>query len=326
MTVLYPEGFGLSATTLEGDWQDTLCMPFTVASFDNILSTSFEVNWSPSGLQFIEVNPTGAWPGLTFDENSTDVGSLSGSFSNATSLAITDDEVVFEVCFQLIADPENCYNVTISDTPTPPVTTDNGPGNIIITNGEICILDAIVIDSIAITPVSCPGSNDGAVEIFIREWPGQGFIGTTWNTQPFAQFTPLMVDNLSAGPLSFTIFDSNNGTSLTDTIMIPTAGAAPEAVILGEEIQPLPCDPPVLLLQGTGSTGTDYVYNWYYNNAIGMPASSGMTRFANETGNWILQVINSESGCAAYDTVTVVPSEPPVANTRASAYSASGCG
>ncbi len=298
--ILFPEGFGLTAVSTAGGWLDTVCMDFTVESFDNITAAEFMINWNPNELNMVS-NEALAWTGLTLTPNP--VGVLNGSFSSATPLAIPDGEVAFQVCFELIGDPNECYAVNITDDPLPTVETALGPGSMVITNGEICIEDQIVIDEITITPASCPDACDGAISITVFQWDGQGFIGTTWST---GDFSPLMVDDVCPGEVSFTIFDNNSGVTLTDTVTVPFSGTVPTITIAGDDTISLDCSSGLSLLCAD-APDDNITYNWYLNTTFSPPVGTdNPCFFADQAGNFILEGTNAE-GCSSTDTVTVVP-------------------
>ncbi|MGH1437922.1 MAG: gliding motility-associated C-terminal domain-containing protein [Lewinella sp.] len=303
LCVLFPEGFGLTAVTTAGGWLDTVCMDFTVESFDNITSADFNINWDPTALEFVSATAIN-WTGLTLMDLPT--GTLNGSYPGPLPLAIPDGDVAFEVCFQLIGDPEDCYDVTIQNEPAPVVQTSNGQGSIVITNGEICVEDQIVITDIEITPPSCPGACDGTIVITVAEHDGQGFIGTTWQTEnpAFDQFTPLILEDVCEGMTIFTVFDNSSGVSLTDTVFIVSDGIVPEAVINGDETRQLDCNAGLVQLC-TSSGGPGFTTNWYYNSVSGSPDGNTSCFFGDSPGTIILEVIDQVSGCSATDTVMV---------------------
>lgn len=311
LCVLFPEGFGLTAVSTAGGWLDTVCMNFTVESFDNITAAEFNINWDPTGLQFVSATAIN-WNSLMFTGNP--VGTLNCAADSPIPTVIPDGEVAFEVCFQLIGDPENCYDVTIQNEPPPQVQTTNGQGSIVITNGEICIEDQIVITDIEITPPSCPGACDGTIVITVAEHGGQGFIGTTWQTEnpAFSQFTPLILEDVCEGMTIFTVFDNSSGVSLTDTVFIVSDGIVPEAVINGADIRELDCNAGLVQIC-TSSGGPGFTTNWYYNTVGGSPDGNTSCFFGDAPGTVILEVIDQVSGCSATDTVMVIAPELPEA-------------
>lgn len=310
LCVLFPEGFGLTAIATAGDWLDTVCMEFTVESFDNITGADFSINWDPAQLTYVSSQAL-AWTNLVLALPQP-VGTIEGSYLAPNPEPLPDGAVAFEVCFQLVGDPNDCYPVTIQTNATPEALTTNGLGSIVQTNAEICIEDRIVIESMTITQPSCPGACDGRVEITIREWSGQGFIGTTWQTEPFAQFTPLLLEDVCEGNLIFTIFDNNSGVTLTDTITLVSDGVLPTAVINGDDVRELGCDPAQILVT-TNDQGPGFSYAWYYNTVSSTQAGDGRQIFATQPGNLILCVLNSTTGCTAYDTIMVILPELPIA-------------
>lgn len=313
LCVLFPEGFGLEAVSTSGGWLDTVCMNFTVESFDNITAANFNLLWTIGELEFVSATPLG-WADLMINTPNP-TGTLNATFFSPIPTAIPDGEVAFEVCFQLVGDPNECYEVEIQNMPPPQVQTANGQGSIVITNGEICVEEQIVINDITITPPSCPGACDGVIEIDVAEWAGQGFIGTTWSFEqiPFMDFSPLILDDICEGRVIFTVFDNGSGVSLTDTIFMVSDGVVPEAAINGAEVRELDCAGGQVALS-TSSGGDGLSIFWYLNTTSSTSIGNNASVTVSSTGNVILQIVDQITGCSATDTIMIIAPGLPVAD------------
>jgi len=322
---LFPEGYGLLVEEAEGDRLDTACVAFSVTSFDGITNTNFEISWDPSSLQFTNVINANTWPNLTiannFDLTNTGVGSITVDWQEALGAnigGVNDTTIVFEVCYELIGTPGECFPVEISDTPTPVVQTLNGPGSVLATNGEMCIKDRLIIELVTITPVSCASVCDGAMALVVTG--GQGPLGTTWTQGGFTQFTPLTVEDLCAsGDTVFVkVFDQGNPALILDTFfIIPLAPDQPFADA-GEDLVS-GCNPPgVLATTADGSTGAGYVYEWktVQGGPIGGPAVPSNPQFLPGIGTYIF-IVTNPTGCIAQDTMEVLPPVLPLADAGA---------
>lgn len=320
LCVLFPDGFGLTAVDTEGDWLDTVCMPFTVESFDNINTADFTISWDPSTLNFVSVTGSAMLPSLNFDETSVGVGALSATINSATPIAVPDDTEALRICFELLGDPEACYPVEIENAV---VTTANGPGSVVITNGELCVNDRIIIDTIIITPESCPGKGDAKVDLVVRG--GQQPYGTTWEllSTGDSRFQPLALsNNISAGQVAFTVYDfSGPSLSFTDTITIPLLSEAP--VALAGEDRFLPCDPPLVSV-GCEDENTNLVYTWQRIDAPNQPVLMGCSVFFSEPGTYQLTA-QDPNGCLGFDTLRVLPSTPITADAMAVDFTEFSC-
>jgi gliding motility-associated-like protein len=105
----------------------------------------------------------------------------------------------------------------------------------------------------------------------------------------------------------------NNCVSLMDTVIVtinplPTGNAGPDKHIL--------CSGPTITLDGTGSTGSPYVYSWIPASGI---ASGGttLTPAVKDAGTYTLTVKNSKTGCFVTDAVTVIKDPVPAASFTA---------
>ncbi len=310
--ILFPEGFFLDIQDAEGERQSTVCMPVTVKSFDNITATSFTLSWEPSALRFREIrlpanNPMGLTLG-NFSTTSTGVGVATLNWNSPTPVNIADDVVIFELCFDLVGSPENCYEVRVGE-PTASVTTSNGAGSLLSDPGKLCIKDKIVVLDSIIKPASCPGINDGEITLVVEG--GRQPVGFTWETNP-PSFGPT-ARNLPPGPIAVTIFDNSNpAIILRDTFMIPISANLPTAN--AGENKNFSCDPPIVQLQGQGSQGTNFAYQWRTIGGQLAPNSNQLNTAALSPGLYILEVTNTQTGCVARDTMEVIPIDFPTAD------------
>ncbi|NUO01574.1 MAG: hypothetical protein HUU01_13285, partial [Saprospiraceae bacterium] len=324
---LFPEGYGLIVEAAEGDRLDTACVAFSVTSFDDITDTNFEISWDPSSLQYTSVNLANTWPGLAlvnFDISNTGVGSITVDWSNAagTSIgAVTDTTIVFEVCYALIGTPGECFPVEISDTPAPVVQTLNGAGSLLATNGEMCIKDRLIIESVTITPASCNDICNGTITLVVTG--GQGPLGTTWTQGTFTQFTPLAVGDFCAtaatGDTVFVrVYDLGTNPALAlDTFFIIPVGPNQPTADAGED-KVSGCNPEGAIAIGTGSTGAGYTYTWQsvQGMVVSMQTMSGLSQLLPTIGEYIY-ITDNGFGCTARDTMEVLAPPVPIADAGA---------
>jgi len=307
--ILFPPGYKMIIDFVEGERGDTVCVPFSVVNFVDIVGTQFCFNWDPASLAFESINLPGTWPDFTaanFDISNQSVGVICVDWTDGPA-TIPDSTAVFEVCYELIGEPRDCYPISIVDDPDPVVTTVDGDGSLLYDEGELCINDKFVITDVEITPVSCPGSSDGRIEITVEG--GLGIVGTSWShVNQFGdttrQFTQFFANNLPEGELYLTIYDqaSPEALILKDTFIIPLGPNIPEANA-GED-QVLVCPSNTILVMGTGSMGDEYSYDW--NRINGAPYGDALNFVANVAGDYVLAVTNDLTGCTIYDTMTVV--------------------
>lgn len=315
LCVLFPDGYLLDIGEVSADTGSVACVPIMVTSFDDILSTQFAISWEPSALQYNGVQNPGTLMGLndaSFDITSTDVGLLQVNWSSAQSVTLPDSSVIFELCFDLVGIPDSCYGLRVGD-PDPLVTTLNGDGSVLSEPGEVCIRNRLIVIDTVITPVSCPGTNDGS--IILRVGGGREPLGYTWETIPATtpRFGP-EARNLPPGLVTVTVFDNSNPALIyRDTFEVTLAGELPIAVA-GDD-KPFVCDPPIVPLNGAGSsTGATFSYLWTTASGRLTPDFDRINSGALAPGNYILAVTNNETGCIARDTVQITPNDVPFAD------------
>lgn len=309
--ILFPEGFYVDIDSIAADSGTVACVPFKVASFDNITSAKFPISWEPSALQFVGVQNPNTLANLSdasFDITSAGVGIVNVNWSNATPVNIADSTIIFELCFSLVGAADNCYEVRIGE-PDPVVTTANGGGSLLSDPGEVCIRGALTLVDTIIKSVSCPGTDDGEITLVVNG--GKGPLGYTWETVP-PRFGPT-ARNLPAGRIAVTVFDNSNpALILRDTFDIPINPDLPTASAGADK--DFTCNPPIVQLQGTGSTGANYSYLWKTTDGQLTPNTTSLNVGALSPGSYILEVTNSETGCVARDTAQVVGVNFPTAS------------
>lgn len=310
--VLEPDGFDLVIGDRNGTFGDTTCVPISVADFTDITAATFAVSWDPTSLRFAGVDAKEA---LTLtDDNfitaSTDVGVLTFDWEDLTGQTLTDTTNIFDVCFELTGAPEECYPVSVN--PDPVVSTLQGRGDLkTVEDGEVCIRDTIIIESVTINPVTCPDKEDGSIIVRARKASGAEDIFFDWKTDPnqrdsIAQF-------LGIGEVEVTIFDLSSDpiieidTSFTVDITtdLPFADAGTDKV--------LGCDPNIVILSGSGNTEPNYSFQWSTSNGSLPGQRDENVAAAGAAGTYVLTVTNDDTRCAARDTVMVTDAPRPQA-------------
>lgn len=312
---LFPEGFFMTVGNINTAWRDTVCVPFRVASFDNITEAHFEVSFNPSNLQFTGVNNLASLPGLSvssFTTTSAGLGIIEFDWVNFAGSMLPDSTILFELCFAAIGEADGaCHKIDIIRDPAPTVLTTAGIGSLVWRNGQVCVADKLIIVNATIIPVSCPGGRDGRIELEVIG--GKPPYGNTWETEPL-QFMPLLGRNLAEGQIIVTTRDNNiPATVRVDTFYVPLAADAP-TVDAGPD-RPFPCDgSPVLGIQGQASQGANYGYKWTTLGGMLAQPDTNTLALALQQGIYILSVTNRNSGCVVSDTVNISQPNLPIAD------------
>ncbi len=311
---LFPEGFFMTIGNLNTFWRDTVCVPFRVASFDNITEAHFDVSFNPNQLQLTGIQNLASLTGLSlgsFNTSQANVGLVEFDWTNFAGGMLPDSTVLFELCFAAIGDADGaCHPIEVIREPAPGVLTTAGLGSLIWRNGSVCVADKLILVEAIITPVSCPGANDGQIELVIEG--GRPPYGNTWQTEPL-QFGPLLGRNLAVGQVIVITRDNNiPATTRIDTFFVPLAPDAP-TVDAGPDIF-FPCDGSTLIgITGQGSQGPDYGYQWTtLDGQLAMPDTNSIG-LALRPGIYIFAVTNRSSACTVRDTVNVLEPDLPIA-------------
>jgi|GEM_PF-5789649 len=169
----------------------------------------------------------------------------------------------------------------------------------VITTGDNVAADAgegmaLDCDNLSVT---LDGSGSSLGMQFQYDWgpiDGQTITSTNNTNQ-------LIVDQ--PGRYVLTVFNSDNGCSDTDTVMV--ADMRPDlTVIAGEDID-FTCDDATLNLEGTGDFGINFSYAWTTEdgNITNQFSKGGIT--IDRPGTYVFRITDSGTGCFETDTVVV---------------------
>jgi gliding motility-associated-like protein len=310
--IISPEGFWLIPDNVTGDLRDTVCVPFKVGEFEDITEANFTVNWPPDNVELVEIIDPGVIPGLNISPGGSPVGATTFDFNEAAGVTLADSTVIFEMCFELIGPADTCFALGINDGAI--VNTLNGTGSLLDQPSEICIENKIFIDSVIITPETCPGLSDGSVRLVVSGGnpeilDGYGF---SW-TNPTRVTNP--AENLPSGEIVITVFDGV-GLSVTDTIFVPTGGL--DLSINAGPDQVASCDPdntPNFISPTVSPMGEPSLsYQWTASNG-GQILSNASDRIGilSGPGTFTIEVIDT-NGCTASDTLQLTDPILPTLN------------
>ncbi|MCG8332578.1 MAG: gliding motility-associated C-terminal domain-containing protein [Chitinophagales bacterium] len=309
--IVSPEGFYLEGLSVTGDLQDTICLPYVVSEFDGITDASFCLNWNPATMELVEIVDNGLIPSLNIDIMGSPVGAACFDFNEAAGLTLPDSANIFDLCFELLGPADTCYTVEVSSSPTPTVNTLNGAGSLLSIDGEVCINDKLfitVIDSLII-PESCPGAEDGSIQVLISG--GVGPYIYSWGTSP-TQNTP-EARFLSGGEITLIVLDQS-GLVATDTFFIPTLGGDLIANIGVDRLSSCDPDLPCTLVNPVeASSGPDIVYEWTgIQGGQVCSTPNDLILLGRGPGLFVLEVLDTAVGCSVTDTVQLLePYYPP---------------
>ncbi len=107
----------------------------------------------------------------------------------------------------------------------------------------------------------------------------------------------------ASGEYVLSVLNTQNGCSTTqavdvsDNIVLPNADAGTPAT--------LTCTVAQVTLQGTGSNGNTYTYNWTTTGGVIVSGATTLQPIANEPGIYTLTVLNTATGCKKIDEVEI---------------------
>lgn len=101
---------------------ETACIDFTVQDFDEVTRMQYTINWEPNILQYVDVQGFNL-NGLNSDNFLTtqvlSLGVLGVEWENPVGVSVPDGTVIFQTCFKLIGNPDDCSHIAFDDVPWP---------------------------------------------------------------------------------------------------------------------------------------------------------------------------------------------------------------
>ena len=211
------------------------------------------------------------------------------------------------------------WEITYSLNGTPPTTVSNisetpynlpvsGIGNYqllsVMSNGcaglatGLAIVEAVDLQlSLTANPVSCPGLDDGSLLSDV-----QG--GSTPYTYAWSPGGGAASDlfNLAIGTYQLLVTDAN-GCTQTASAAVPLDANVPTADAGADQI--LNCYNPILTLNGSGSIGSLYSYEWTTVNGKIISGENSLNPIIESGGIYTLNVTNTSTGCSLSDDVLI---------------------
>ena len=230
--------------------------------------------------------------------NSTGIGTLSYTWTDDAGNFISNENNIDVTSI-------GNYNLSVTDM-------GNGCSN----NGSFLVeenIDAPFADagmdaalSCTVTSATLNGINSSIGPDFTYQWISPN--GTT------AGFAPIL-NTSESGTFTLVVTNVTNGCTSESTVNVTPSASQPNATILPPQV--ITCSQSQITLIGSMSSGSGTLtYQWY--NSIGQPIGTNPNLNISQSGIYILDVLDSPSGCVASTSVMVESDiTPPIADTNA---------
>ncbi len=300
-----------------------VCLDFTVQNFTQLTNLEFTINWNTGVVLFQSIQPTGNLPNFTpasYNTSLTGSGILTIDWASPNAIqgtTVPDGTSIFQLCFTVIGDGGECSPVVISDSPSPVLVTTapTGGANLGLTSndGSVCVSASLSLVDAEVTPVLCPSSPSGAIDITVSG--GSGQYNFLWSGQDVSVFSEDQT-GLDAGEYEVTVTDAQNpGIKLELDFEVGYGQNALQADA-GQDTT-FSCGGFILTLNGAGSSeGSNIAYLWEeLDNGLVLPGEQ-TNQFPKIIGGhcYRLTVQDMDSGCTDTDTVCIEPSIVPAPN------------
>lgn len=225
----------LVVASMNADPGDTICLPVTVKDFDEITRMEYTLSWENNILQFLNVSNLNMAGLSQANFNTAQAGSLGiigFEWLDNNGLDIPDGTVIFELCFRVIGDPNDCANVIFADLPFPikveTVTSNNTDVGLNGQPGTVCIENPLSFEVSLPDVITGPGNHiciDVETSSFIQLTEMQYTLA--WNPSVLQFDTVLSTPNLpSFGPSSY-----DDSPVLTNDGLLPIDWSAPNQIL-----------------------------------------------------------------------------------------------
>lgn len=113
------EFFGSQETAEPGE---IVCVEIAVKGYNDIVSAQYSHSWDPELLEFVELRNFGL-PSLgaaNFNTAQSDMGRMGFSYSDPSGepFSVSDNTVIYEICFEVLGNPGESALVEFADSPT----------------------------------------------------------------------------------------------------------------------------------------------------------------------------------------------------------------
>ncbi|MEP7268921.1 MAG: gliding motility-associated C-terminal domain-containing protein [Saprospiraceae bacterium] len=211
-----PTGASLKLGSVNNAAKDQeICVPMTVTGFSSITAMQFSLTWDTSKLKYTTIKN---FKGLS----SFDLGNFGTSLAptgkmtcvwidqNTTGQTVTDNTVIFEICYKYSGSCPGTATIDIGDNPTKTdVVATSGKLDLTKQSGTVNVSVCTSVFNVVASKVThpCPGQSNGAIEITTTG--GSGTLTYAWTNGATSQ----NLSNLPVGNYNVTVKDGSNNTA-----------------------------------------------------------------------------------------------------------------
>lgn len=235
-----PNAITFTATQDTAPSGSQICIDVTVKNFTSIISMQYGLTYDATKLTFVNITPNTNVPGLTtasFNPNTPGQIKLSWSDPAALGVTLTDNTLLFTVCFTIAAPNGTLVPINFGSLPGLPVEVvkePDGPVNPAFVNGHV-YAGMPVGPTASITPKPACGGNTGSAT-------ANGIGGTPTSYAWSGPGGPIAgnqqtINNLAAGTYNVTV-TFTGGLTATATALVESS---PAINIQNPQVQNVKC-------------------------------------------------------------------------------------
>jgi hypothetical protein len=178
-----------------------------------------------------------------------------------------------------------------------------GTYSVTVTSGSSTSATSVTINQPSAINLSIAGGGtiscfSPTVELTAEASGGVGNYNFSWSTG----INSNVIEVSNSGTYSVTVIDGNNCTKTASANV--TANLTPPSANAGMD-QSLSCTITQVTLNGSGSSGANFTYEWTTPNGHIVSGANTLTPIVNAPGTYTLTVMNTTNGCSQSDEVTV---------------------
>jgi CHU_C Type IX secretion signal domain/SprB repeat len=308
------------ADDLEGNPGDTICVPMTVANFNNIAGFSTSISWDPTILELPatgvlqDINPALGIndPTSVLNVSQLNEGRLGIAYAGG-GVNLPAGATAFSLCFRIITQLDSvCSPITFSSNPTATgISNANGDQfGLLGNNGQVCALFDTVSAVVVQNTISCNGLSvpvsitaSGGEAPYELIWTRVNPAGPSSTASNILANTPFNTPALSPGTYRLIVTPENGlGIEEADTSFFDVVTVAIGAQLDLSELPSCNGDNDgevsvqVLLNTTIQNDLTGFTFNWA---PASVPSPTAPVQTGVSAGTYTVTVTQTSSGCTA---------------------------
>lgn len=257
------EGFSVAASTVSSPSGSNVCVDIVGKGINRMGVLQTLIEWDPEvlsnpTLENVNLDITGNDYSLEKGVEGKFILSWTYSDTDLAGLTLTDNSILFKLCFDVVGEDGASTGITFSgDNTTSQLATDieGEPFTFQSCAGLVTVGEPQAVTAQRSSP-TCPGNNDGSITLTVNS--GQSPYTYAWTKDGESVGASATINNLTAGTYSYVVTDNGGAEVGSGDVVLEDPE---EIMISGEVTQINQGDDGAIDVTVSGGNGS-YMYNW----------------------------------------------------------------